>query len=264
MDSISFDSMAAVYDETRVLDEKSFSAALDFIVARFPPEKYRNLFEPGIGTGRIGVPLAERGYRVTGVDISPNMLKVLETKLARRPGSLPVTFQKADATALPFGDAVFDIAVATHIYHLIRNWKKALSETLRVLNPGAPLVLLFTGAGTEAPCIRDRYKELSAEHGYTVKNIGMNTRTDLGDYLNATGRRAEWVRDRWGWTQRVRLDKALADVKNKSYSDSKHVPDDVHTEVMEKIERELKIRYKDLSMEIKIPLRIEIAFILAD
>ncbi|MGD1120340.1 MAG: class I SAM-dependent methyltransferase [Dehalococcoidales bacterium] len=264
MDSISFDSMAAVYDETRALDEKSLNGALDLITTRFPPSQYQKLFEPGIGTGRIGIPLAERGYKVTGVDISENMLQVLQEKLARRPKALPVAFQKADITALPFKDAVYDISVATHVFHLIRHWKLAMSETLRVLKPKAPLVLMFTGAGMEAPDIRDRYRALAAGYGYTAKPIGMNTKTDLGDYLDSIGRHAEWVRDGWQWTQHVRLDKALADVKSKSYSDSKHVPDDVHTKVMEKIELELKKQYKDPAVEIEIPIHIDIAFILAD
>jgi ubiquinone/menaquinone biosynthesis C-methylase UbiE len=262
--SISFDSMAAVYDETRSLDAKSLNGALDFIAARFPPSKYKKLFEPGIGTGRIGIPLAERGYRITGVDISENMLQVLREKLDRSPRALPVAFQKADITALPFRDAVYDISVATHVFHLIRHWKLAMSETLRVLKPKAPLVLMFTGGGTEAPNIRERYIALSAACGYTVRHIGMNSKTDLPEYVATTGRHVEWVRDRWQWRQRVRLDKALADIRNKSYSSSKHVPDEVHARVMEKIELELKNQFADLTAEIEIPLHIDVAFILAD
>jgi ubiquinone/menaquinone biosynthesis C-methylase UbiE len=264
VDSISFDSIAPVYDQTRALDEKSLKGALDFIVARFPPSQYKKLFEPGIGTGRIAIPLAEQGYHVNCADISGEMLKKLAAKLSRRQPPLPVAFKQADVTALPFPDAVFDISVATHVFHLIRDWKKAMSETLRVLKPKAPLVLMFTGAGTEAPGVRERYKTLSAESGYKVQHIGMNSKNDLPDYVSTMGRHIEWVRGRWQWQQHVRLDKVLADIRNKSYSSSKHVPDDVHAKVMEKIELELKTQYADLAVEIDIPLHIDIALILPD
>jgi predicted TPR repeat methyltransferase len=77
MKSLSFDNMVRLYDETRIFDEECFESALDYMVERFPPRAFPNVLEPGIGTGRIAIPLAERGYRVTGVDISEEMLAFL-------------------------------------------------------------------------------------------------------------------------------------------------------------------------------------------
>src|SRR4029453_11490210 len=47
------------------------------------------VLELGIGTGRLALPLAERGVRISGVDSSPAMIDVLRTK----PGGdrIPVT-----------------------------------------------------------------------------------------------------------------------------------------------------------------------------
>ncbi len=89
MDSMSFDPIASVYDTTRVFDQKCFDSALDYLTERFPPSKFPRLFEPGVGTGRIAIPFAQRGYRVTGVDISGEMLKILAEKLQKL--SQPVT-----------------------------------------------------------------------------------------------------------------------------------------------------------------------------
>ena len=66
--------MARLYDETRGFHRKCFDYALDFLVDRFPPQVFSNVFEPGIGNGRIAIPLAKRGYKITGVDISEEML----------------------------------------------------------------------------------------------------------------------------------------------------------------------------------------------
>ncbi len=57
MESMSFDNMVDLYNETRVFNRCCFSAALDFIVERFPPESFRHMLEPGIGTGRIAIDL---------------------------------------------------------------------------------------------------------------------------------------------------------------------------------------------------------------
>ncbi len=264
MDSATFDSIAPVYDETRTLDEGCFSAVLDFLTEKYPPIKYNKLFEPGIGTGRIAIPLAKRGYSVTGVDISREMLKILAEKLSRRHPPLPVVFQKTDVTALPFADAVFDIAVAVHVFHLIRDWQKAMREVFRVLKPGAPLILMFTGSGLEVDYVKERYRALCAELGYPARHIGMNSETNLPDYVASIGRHIEWVRGRWQWKQRVRADKMLTYMAKKSYSTSKRVPDDVHVKVMEKLELELKQKYGRLAVELEVPIHIDVALVLPD
>ena len=261
---MSFDSIAPVYDATRTFDQDCFNAALDYIVEKYPPLKYPHLFEPGIGTGRIAIPLAERGYRVTGADISGEMLKILADKLARRNTPLPVDFIQQDITVLPFPDASFDIAAAVHIFHLIRNWKQAMTEVFRVLKPGAPLILLFTGVGAEIPHIKDRYRALCDEYGYSVRHIGMNSDTDLPHYVSSIGRHVEWVRNRWQWKQHVRVDKTLADVGKKFYSSSKHVPDDVHQKAIDRLEIELKQQYGDLAVEVEIPTQITMILVLSD
>jgi ubiquinone/menaquinone biosynthesis C-methylase UbiE len=258
VESISFDPIAPVYDATRITNEASFNAALDYIVERFPPEQYPKLFEPGIGTGRIAIPLAERGYNVTGADISANMLKILADKLALRKPPLPVSFIQRDITALPFPDASFDLAVAVHIFHLIPEWKKAVNEVFRILKPGVPLVLMFTTSSMEAQVIKDRYREIAAEYGCSTSPVGVNSVIDLPDYLAGLGRRIEQIRGRWTWQQRVRIDKHVADLKAGFYSSTKMVPDNVHIKIMEKLELELKHKYGSLAIEVEEPAKIDL------
>jgi ubiquinone/menaquinone biosynthesis C-methylase UbiE len=254
--------MAKIYDDTRIFNEGCFNAALDFLTERFPPSKFKKLFEPGIGTGRIAIPLAERGYRVTGVDISENMLEILAEKLSRRQLSLPIVFQKADVTALSFADAAFDIAVAVHVFHLIRDWKKAVAEVLRVLRPDAPLVLFFTGSGDEIPVIKDRYREICAESGHSARHIGLSDNAELQNYLAALGRHIESIQNKWRWTQRIRIDEALSHIRSHYYSFTNLVPDAVHLEAVEKLEHEVQKQYSNLSTEVEVPNQLNIVLIL--
>ena len=51
--------------------------------------------EIAIGTGRVAIPIAREGIPVFGIDLTPEMLQVLEAKLSAEPG-LPVTAIEAD------------------------------------------------------------------------------------------------------------------------------------------------------------------------
>src|ERR671935_3286742 len=55
--------------------------------------------ELGIGTGRIALPLAQRGVRVHGIDLSPDMVAQLRAK----PGGseLPITIDDFSTTRVP-------------------------------------------------------------------------------------------------------------------------------------------------------------------
>ena len=71
------------------------------------------VLELAVGTGRIAVPLAAAGYRVTGVDNDPQMLDRARARgaasLARSGGSLELVEADIEGLALPEG-AAFDFA----------------------------------------------------------------------------------------------------------------------------------------------------------
>ena len=54
---------------------------------------------------------------------------------------LPVTFQEADAEALPFADASFDVVLSTFGVMFTPNQEQAASELLRVCRPGGKIGL---------------------------------------------------------------------------------------------------------------------------
>lgn len=90
-------------DETE--DEVAF---FEQAFERFADRRVRRLLEPGCGSGRLVVAMAERGYEVTGVDLSEAMLDYLRKRLKKR--SLSAELVLADMTRLKFQrkfDAVF-------------------------------------------------------------------------------------------------------------------------------------------------------------
>lgn len=66
--------IAAVYDDLYVGCEEDAIDLLEELAAGGP------VLELGIGTGRVALPLAERGLRVAGIDASPAMIEKLQAK----------------------------------------------------------------------------------------------------------------------------------------------------------------------------------------
>ncbi len=66
--------------------------------------------EVAVGTG-LNLPFYPAGVELTGIDFSPAMLGVAQTR-ARQLGRT-VDLRQADAHALPFPDALFDTVVCT-------------------------------------------------------------------------------------------------------------------------------------------------------
>lgn len=135
--------LADHYDQTRSLGAGAMAELVDILVAELAG-RARSL-EIGIGTGRIAVPLVERGVSMAGIDPSVPMLARLREKA---PKGATLDLLRADATALPFADAAFGSALACHVLHLIRDWEGALRELVRVVRrPGVILIEHAVGAG---------------------------------------------------------------------------------------------------------------------
>ncbi|MCX6376502.1 MAG: class I SAM-dependent methyltransferase [Armatimonadetes bacterium] len=256
MQSQSFDGLVEIYDETRSFDKDCFDSALQYLGERFPPHMYPNVFEPGIGTGRIAIPLAERGYRVTGVDVSPEMLDLLAHRL-RESGQAHVSHQLGDATALPFAGGLFDLAIAVHLFYFIPDWRKAADEMLRVVKVGNPLILMHTGMGMEVPALNSRYKELCAAHGYEIKPVGVAGTGEVLAYLESLGCRVEQIRDRWTWVSSISLDKAIGYLESRAYSFTAETPDAINVAAIETMRSELL----DVSAHAEVPNQIALVVV---
>ena len=62
------------------------------------------------GTGNVSFELARRGYRVTGVDVSPSMIETARRKLNEANGELPLDFHCQDLRSLSLPER-FDLAL---------------------------------------------------------------------------------------------------------------------------------------------------------
>ncbi|MCY4591766.1 MAG: class I SAM-dependent methyltransferase [Alphaproteobacteria bacterium] len=134
-----YDRWAESYD-TELIEENGYAQPhrCAEMLSRHLPDRSAEILDIGCGTGLGGVALAETGYGVIdGCDFSAGMLAQ-----SRRTGLYRRLFE-ADLNVPPLDAAsgAYDAAVAVGVFGFGHVQPDSLDEILRVLSPGAPLVI---------------------------------------------------------------------------------------------------------------------------
>lgn len=108
-----------------------------------------DVLDIGSGPGYLAYEMAAevgRSGSVHGVDPSESMLAIAGPAPSQTSAAdhAAVTFTQADAVALPYEDASFDVAVATQVYEYVEDIPQALAEASRVLRSHGRLLILDT------------------------------------------------------------------------------------------------------------------------
>lgn len=99
------------------------------------------ILEVGVGTG-ISLPYYSERCRVTGIDISEDMLQVARRRVARNRLANVDGLHVMDAQQLQFPDGAFDAVTAQYVVNTVPNPEAALDEFYRVLRPGGELIIV--------------------------------------------------------------------------------------------------------------------------
>lgn len=92
------------------------------------------------GSGNVAIRAALRGATVVATDLTPELFDT-GRRLATAAGA-ELEWREADAEALPFGDAEFDVAVSSVGIMFAPHHERAAAELLRVVRPGGRIGLL--------------------------------------------------------------------------------------------------------------------------
>jgi len=114
--------------------DKNYRRETDYIhelIQRYAPGS-KTILDLGCGTGRHDILLAGKGYSVTGVDMSEEMLSVASTRLPS-PTNGSVTFEKSDIRTVRLNRA-FDVVIS--LFHVMsyQSSNEDLLETLSTVN----------------------------------------------------------------------------------------------------------------------------------
>lgn len=128
-----WDLYAPLYARAMRADEKAYQ----YMYGRIPEQiQDKTVLEIATGPGLLARHVAHAAKQMIATDYAEGM--IAEAKKGEYPENL--TFEVADATALPYADASFDAVIIANALHVIPEPDKALREIDRVLKPGGLLI----------------------------------------------------------------------------------------------------------------------------
>jgi demethylmenaquinone methyltransferase/2-methoxy-6-polyprenyl-1,4-benzoquinol methylase len=163
-----------------------------FLVSRLPADG-GYVLDVAAGTGLVSAELVRRGFRVTALDQSPEMLTLARARLDGR-----AAIVEASAESLPFEDASFDHLTVTYLLRYVEDPGATLAELARVVRPGGLVASLEFGVpeGVTRP-LWDLYVDVGLPLAGRVLGRGWD---EVGGFLGGS------IRDFWA---RFPLDRQL-------------------------------------------------------
>lgn len=102
----------------------------------------QRVLDVATGTGDLAIALSKSlGAKVTGLDLSTEMLKVAERKVEKL-GNVDIDLVQGDSENLPFSTGAFDAITVAFGVRNFENLEKGLTEMARTLKPGGQMVIL--------------------------------------------------------------------------------------------------------------------------
>jgi phosphatidylethanolamine/phosphatidyl-N-methylethanolamine N-methyltransferase len=99
------------------------------------------VLEVGVGTG-LSLPLYPRDVRITGIDVSREMLEKARARVARRHMANVEALLEMDAERMSLADASFDKVVAMYVVSVVERPDRLLEELHRVCRPDGEIFLV--------------------------------------------------------------------------------------------------------------------------
>jgi ubiquinone/menaquinone biosynthesis C-methylase UbiE len=239
----SFDQAAEYYDKTRPLHDSGveIKALLDEAGAG------ARILEVGTGTGRISIPLLERGANLIGCDLSMKML-------ARQRVKYPATrLVQTDAAFLPFPSEDFNTVLVVHVLHLIGMWREALREIRRVLRPGGVFLHVSTYEAVGRSIrgeVREHWRGWLTAQGLDMRHPGAQTSEEVRAELksmNARLREVDVTRFSHVYTLRLELDR----YENRIFSETWSVPEALYHASLAELREWVSREFGDLDKQIE-------------
>lgn len=140
-----FDRIAPRYD----FMNRFLSAGIDVswrrkAIKRFQEDQPKTLLDVATGTGDMAILTAKllKPQKIVGIDISEKMLEVGRKKIEKEGLGAKIELLEGDGETINFPDNSFDGVMVAFGVRNFENLEKGLQEILRVLRPGAQLVVL--------------------------------------------------------------------------------------------------------------------------
>jgi demethylmenaquinone methyltransferase / 2-methoxy-6-polyprenyl-1,4-benzoquinol methylase len=200
-----FDSIAGKYD----FMNRFLSAGTDIgwrkkAIRLFKKDNPKTLLDVATGTADMAIMTCKllSPDKVIGIDISPQMLEIGVKKIEKEGLVDKIQLQVGDSETIKFAENTFDGVMAAFGVRNFENLENGLAEMLRVLKPGAQLVILEFSKprrkavrslynlymGIVAPQVARWFRQNKEAYNYLCESSNaFPDRQDLIDILNKIG-----------------------------------------------------------------------------
>jgi len=181
-----YDQLAALYDY--VMRHVDYVEWADYIeqLFRWCGANPHKITEAACGTGALALILADRGYSVSGYDLSEAMISVAKAKARARDENLP-QFAVADMKSLPHGEADVVLCVYDSINYCSNTGELAVTfrSFRKAVRAGGIAIFDVTTEANSLRYFRDyRYRE--RHDGYMISRHSVyhpETRTQTNEFV---------------------------------------------------------------------------------
>lgn len=174
-----YTSYARVYDQ---IFGKVFHEGRESAIRNLNVQPNEHILEVGVGTG-LALPMYPRHCRIVGIDLSEGMLAKAKERAAAHKLS-HVQLRRMDAGAMEFSDDSFDTVVAAYVVTAVPDYRKVVSEMIRVCRPGGRIIMLnhFSNGNKVIAAVERVISPLT-------KHLGWRTDLSLNAVLEGTSLR---------------------------------------------------------------------------
>ena len=174
-----------------------YAAEIQALADEFAIDSSWRVLDVGTGPGRFGAFFAERGCRVTGVDLNPDMLEIARSTAQRRGVADRFDVVKASAEDLSsFGEGEFDVVLCMELFDHLPHLDRALAEMRRRLKPDGHFLFTYVPSESIYGGLGNVYRRLLAAFKPGDRMISRTySLRDVRSQLESSGLRLE---DYWG------------------------------------------------------------------
>jgi SAM-dependent methyltransferase len=201
------------------------------------------VLEPGVGTGRIALPMEAAGCEVVGVDLSADMLGIL----ARREVA-GLSLVRGDILRLPFAAAAFDAALCTHVLHLVDS-RRVLEQLLHLVRSGGAIALArdWVDPASFAGQLRNAFRAAVVDLADDVAfPVGARGHVEQLKELGAVAIDEGVERTAVEWQTALSPKQVLDGIRSRDDAESWVLPDDLLGRVMARLDAWSSEQWSDL------------------
>lgn len=137
--------VASTYDMSSQADEEFFALIYLHHIRNNIREVFGDgkisIFDAGCGQGRLSLPLAEDGHRLTGMDFTPQALETAKKRVAEKQLKIEFIHGDLEKDLANLRDRKYDCVIATEVLYMVRNYKSVIRELSSLLVPGGLFIL---------------------------------------------------------------------------------------------------------------------------